>query len=311
MTNPLHRLLATRGLVFFDTALATELERRGANLSSHLWSARLITDDPEAIIAVHLDALRAGADVISSASYQASRLGFSKLGLSDTEADARLTRAVTLAHEAVDRHGTPGRLIAASLGPYGAVLADGSEFTGDYPLSSSELADFHAPRVEAALKAAPDLILFETLPSQAEAEAVARVAERFPEVLFVASFSAKGDRLCHGEPFADVVRLLESAPNVVAAGLNCTAPDVIAPLLRTVPPTRLALSASPNSGETWDATSRSWQGTPHRGLDFAALAQRYVDAGATLIGGCCRTRPDDLTAAVKTVRPSPSRRGTS
>jgi homocysteine S-methyltransferase len=309
--NPLAGLLATRGLVFFDTALATELERRGADLSSHLWSARLITDDPEAIIAVHLDALRAGADVVSSASYQASRLGFSQLGLSDTEADARLTRAVALAHEAVARHGAPGRLVAASLGPYGAVLADGSEFTGDYPLSPRALADFHAPRVEAALHGAPDLILFETLPSMAEAEAVAQVAERFADVPFMASFSAKGDRLCHGERFTDVVARLESVPNVIAVGLNCTPPDVIAPLLRTVPPTRLALSASPNAGETWDAPTRSWKGAPYRGQDFAALAQSFVDAGATIIGGCCRTRPDDLAEAVKTVRPSPSRRGTS
>ncbi|MDX2015811.1 MAG: homocysteine S-methyltransferase [Myxococcaceae bacterium] len=311
MNNPFQRLFAQRGLVFFDPALATELERRGAELSSHLWSASLITDDPEAIIAVHLDALRAGADVISSASYQASRPGFAKLGLSDAEADARLTRAVTLAREAVERHGSPGRLVAASLGPYGAVLADGSEFTGDYPLSPRALADFHAPRVEAALKGAPDLVLFETLPSMAEAEAVARVAQQFADVAFMASFSAKGDRLCHGERFADVVATLESVPNVIAAGLNCTAPDVIAPLLRTVPPTRLALAASPNAGQTWDAPSRSWKGTPYRGEDFATLAQAFVDAGATIIGGCCRTRPDDLAAAVKTVRPSPSPRGTS
>jgi homocysteine S-methyltransferase len=218
---------------------------------------------------------------------------------------------VTLAREAVDRHGAAGRLVAASLGPYGAVLANGSEFTGDYPLTPAELADFHAPRVEAALKGAPDLILFETLPSMAEAEAVARVAERFPDVPVMASFSAKADRLCHGERFVDVVARLESVPNVIAVGLNCTAPDVIAPLLRTVRTTRLPLSAAPNAGETWDAASRAWKGTPFRGADFAALAQSYVDAGATILGGCCRTRPDDLATAVKTVRPSPSRRGTS
>lgn len=311
MRNPFAPLFESKGLVFFDPALATELERRGADLSSHLWSARLITDDPEAIIAVHLDALAAGADVISSASYQASRLGFSRLGLSNAESDARLTRAVTLAREAVGRHGAPGRLVAASLGPYGAVLADGSEFTGDYALTPDDLFDFHAPRIEAALESAPDLILFETLPSMAEAEAVARIAKRFSDVPVMASFAAKADRLCHGEHFVEVVARLESVPNVIAVGLNCTAPDVIAPLLRTVRTTRLPLGAAPNAGESWDATSRAWTGAPFRGPDFAALAQSYVDAGATILGGCCRTRPDDLAAAVKTVRPSPSRRGTS
>jgi homocysteine S-methyltransferase len=305
--NPLAELLSRRGIVFFDPALATELERRGLALSSSLWSARVIDDDPEAIVAVHLEALAAGADVVSSASYQASRLGFARLGRAEAEADACITRAVELARDAVARHGAPGRLVAASLGPYGAVLADGSEFTGDYPLTAAQLADFHAPRVEAAARGRPDLVLFETLPSMAEAEAVALVARRFPELPFMASFSARAGALSHGERFGDVVARLEAEPNVVAVGLNCTAPDVIAPLLASASPTRVALSASPNSGETWNAVTRRWQGLPQRAGQFAALAQAFVDAGATIVGGCCRTRPEDLAAAVQTVRPSRQR----
>ncbi len=295
--NPLQPLVDRHGLVLFDAALATELERRGADLSSHLWSARLIADDPEAIIEVHLAHLRAGADVISSASYQASRLGFAKLGLSNAEADGRITRAVELANEAVRRHGSG--LVAASLGPYGAVLADGSEFTGQYPLEADQLADFHRPRVEAALRAAPALVLFETLPSMAECEAVAKVAATFPQAWFMASFSANARGLSHGEPFAEVVARLETVPNVVAAGLNCTAPELIAPLLRTVKPSRLLLSVAPNSGEIWNAATRRWEGTPYRGADFASLAQGSFDAGARIIGGCCRTRPEDLSAVTR------------
>lgn len=294
-STPFDALLARRGVVLFDGALATELERKGADLSSHLWSARLIADAPDTILAVHLDALRAGADVVSSASYQASRLGFAKLGLSAHEADARLTRAVTLAKEAVAQHGSG--LVAASLGPYGAVLADGSEYTGDYPLSVSELVAFHRPRVEAALAGAPDVVLFETLPSMAECEAVAELAGQFPDVPFLASFSTSEAGLAHGEPFADAVARLERVPNVIAAGLNCGSAQRLATLLRGVTPGRVLLSAMPNSAETWDAVARRWSGRRDEGTDFGAQAIALYRAGARVIGGCCRTTPLDLASA--------------
>lgn len=295
MKNPFQPLLEQHGIVIFDGALATELERRGADLSSHLWSARLITDDPSAIVAVHLDHLRAGADVISSASYQASRLGFVKAGRTERDADAMITRAVELAHEAVREHGSP-TLVAASLGPYGAVLADGSEFTGDYALSVDELMNFHRPRLEAALAAKPDLVLFETLPSLAECDAVAALASQFSGVAFMASFSAKGNGLSRGEPFADAVHRLERLPNVIAAGVNCAAPDVVERVLSTVSSSRLALSASPNAGEQWDAQRRTWVGAASDGPSFSEWAKRFVTRGARIVGGCCRTRPADIAA---------------
>lgn len=296
MKNPFTPILARQRAVLFDGALATELERRGANLSSHLWSAKLIADEPERIIDVHLSHLRAGADVISSASYQASRLGFAKVGISSADADARLTKAVVLAHDAVRRH-TTRALVAASLGPYGAVLADGSEFTGDYPMTVQQLIEFHRPRVAAALKGVPDLILFETLPSMAECEAVAALAAEFSQVPFMASFSAKAGTISHGESFASAVTMLEEAPNVIAVGLNCTSPELIEPILRTVTPKRVLLAASPNAGETWDAKSRTWVGTPLRGTEFAVFVHAYLRAGAKVVGGCCRTRPGDIAAA--------------
>jgi homocysteine S-methyltransferase len=173
-------------------------------------------------------------------------------------------------------------------------LADGSEFTGDYRLTVNELVAFHRPRVEAALAAKPDLILFETLPSLAEAKAVDLLAEAFPHVPFMASFSAKPGSLCSGESFAEAVGLLEPKDNVVAVGLNCSAPAVIGPLLQSVRPRRLLLGASPNSGETWSAIERRWVGAASRVDDFGVLARQYVEAGARIVGGCCRTTPEDI-----------------
>lgn len=293
--NPFSPIIERAGAVLFDGALATELERRGADLSSHLWSARLIDAAPEAIIDVHLDHLRAGADVVSSASYQASRLGFVKAGRTEAEADASMTKAVELSREAVRRHGGAG-LVAASLGPYGAVLADGSEFTGDYPLSVDELVAFHLPRVEAVLRGGPDLVLFETLPSMAECKAVAAIASRFPATWFMASFSAKAGAVCDGSSFATVVDRLDAISNVLAVGINCTAPAHIAPLLRSATPTRVLLAAAPNSGEQWNASNRQWAGTSGP-TAFSALTSSFLSAGARIIGGCCRTTPADIASA--------------
>lgn len=288
------------GVVVFDGAMATELERRGADLSDQLWSARLLLDDPEAIIAVSLDYLRAGADVVSTASYQASREGFARRGLSAEQSDALLAKSVTLAREACTRFAreqacVPPPIVAASLGPYGAVLADGSEYRGDYALTVDELVAFHRPRVEAVLRERPDLVLFETLPSLREGEAVARLARAFPRVAFMASFSAvNAAGIAHGEPFSEVVRVLDAEPNVIAVGINCAPPEIIARLISSAGPHRVPLAASPNSGEGWDAVARRW--TPASGArrGLGAFAREYFEAGARVLGGCCRTRPADI-----------------
>lgn len=271
----------------FDGALATELERNGADLSGPLWSGRLLRDDPEAIIAVHQAAIAAGADVISTASYQVSAEGFERVGLKREDAHEALKKSVHLAREAITRSKSQ-TLIAASLGPYGATLADGSEYTGHYALTPNELADFHRPRVRALLEAGPDLILFETLPSMAEAEAVAQLAAEHPAVHFMASFS-------RADAFREALPRLESQANVIAVGLNCMPPEEIEPALRSVKPKRVALAASPNSGEQWDAKARRWIGTTGQ-QTLAQWALKYREAGATIFGGCCRTKPEDIAA---------------
>ncbi|MBL8913176.1 MAG: homocysteine S-methyltransferase [Archangium sp.] len=285
------RLLERQDQVLFDGALATELERKGADLTGGLWSARVIRDAPHLIISVHEDAIAAGADVISTASYQVSREGFVKAGLRAESADEALIKSVNLAREASKQTPT---LIAASLGPYGAMLADGSEYTGHYTLTGRELADFHRPRVKALLEAKPDLILFETLPSLAEAEAVAQLAAEHSDVAFMASFSRV-------DAFRQALPRLESVANLVAVGLNCMAPEEIEPALKSVRAKRVALSASPNSGETWDAKGRRWQGVAGSET-LASWAQKYRAAGARIFGGCCRTKPEDIAEVKKVLK---------
>lgn len=299
MISPFEPLLRAQGLVLFDGAMATELELRGADLSGRLWSARLLRDDPWAIVEVHVDSLRAGADVISTASYQASREGFEQAGLSAAEADASLALSVGLARDACQRAGVTRALpplVAASLGPWGAMLADGSEYRGDYVVPERRLIDFHRRRVDAVLRGGPDLVLFETIPSVAEGAALAAVAASLPEVPFMVSFSATSAAgIARGEPFAEAVRLFSGSANVVAVGVNCAPPSAIVPLLRSVPAPHPLLAASPNRGEQWDAGRRTWTG-PAEGT-LADWAPRYVAAGARVVGGCCRTRPADLAAA--------------
>jgi homocysteine S-methyltransferase len=286
--------LAAGRPLLLDGGLATELERRGHSIDDALWSARLLLDDPDAVRAVHADYLRAGADVVSTASYQASRQGLATRGLDAAAADAVLARSVALARQARDEVGRDA-LVAGSLGPYGALLADGSEYRGDYPLSVGELIAIHRPRVEALLAGGADLILFETLPSLAEARAVAALARALPEARFWAQVTAAdAARLASGDPLAELGAIFADVDNVLGLGINCCAPAVVEAALPALP--ARGRSAAPNRGERWDAAARRFvaEGEP---FDLGAWARRFLAAGATLIGGCCRTTPADIAAA--------------
>jgi homocysteine S-methyltransferase len=279
-------------VLVLDGGLATELERRGHRLDDGLWSARLLLDDPSAIRAVHTDYLRAGADVLCTASYQASRQGFARRGLDAAAADAAIVRSVELARQARDEIGRHA-IIAGSLGPYGALLADGSEYRGDYPLSIGELVAVHRPRVEALLAGGADWILFETLPSLAEGAAVAAIARGLPEARFWVSFTTPApDRLARDGSLADAVALFTELDNLVGLGINCTAPAIVEAALCALPRSR-GRGAAPNRGERWDEVNRRF--VPEaQAFDLGAWARRFAAAGATLIGGCCRTTPEDI-----------------
>ncbi|MDX1665944.1 MAG: homocysteine S-methyltransferase [Saprospiraceae bacterium] len=306
MENPLNSILRRQGFVMLDGGLATELESRGAELDAQLWSASLLLDRPELIQQLHFDYYEAGADVSITATYQATFEGFAQKGIGRRQCEELMRRAIHLAASARDEFWEskkPGArcrpLVAASVGPYGAYLADGSEYRGDYGLSVSQLMDFHRPRLEVLVQSNPDLLACETIPSRKEAEALLRSLEDFPGVSAWMSFSCcDATRTCGGDPFAECMEMVLASSQIVAAGLNCTPPGYVTSLLNSVPETVRPLLAYPNSGEIWDAENRCWQPDP-RSASPAKDAVNWYEAGARIIGGCCRTAPRDIEAMRK------------
>jgi homocysteine S-methyltransferase len=304
MSNPIraHPLLQPfldrSGAVILDGALATELEARGADLRDPLWSARLLLEDPDLIRAVHRDYFEAGADVAITASYQASLPALMRRGLSAGQAEDALRLSVHLAQGARDQfmQTAPSErvrpLVAGSIGCYGAALHDGSEYRGDYGLSVAELADWHRPRLDILAASGADLLAWETIPCLAEAEALTRLLDESGGIPAWISFSCRdGQRLCHGESLAEAAGLVAGCARVLAVGVNCTAPRYIANLLTSIAGIAdKPRVAYPNSGETWDAERQAWRAGADV-LDWGEAARSWHEAGARLIGGCCRTTP--------------------
>lgn len=292
MANPIAPLLAEKGYVLLDGALATELERRGHDLEDPLWSAKVLLEAPEALEAVCRDYLSAGADIATSASYQASFEGFAARGLSEDETVRIMKRSVEIAKAACRHHGRG--LAVASVGCFGAYLHDGSEYRGDYALSAKELKDFHRRRLEALNAAAPDLFAFETIPSLLEAEVLTGLAEELDLGCWLSFSCRNGSDVSHGEAFADAVAVVSRSPAVLSVGVNCTPPQLMTPLLRSA---RGAADKPfivyPNSGESWDGRRHAWEGAPSA-FDLADHAAEWRRLGAKLIGGCCRTTPETI-----------------
>jgi homocysteine S-methyltransferase len=274
------------GPVVLDGGLATLLEARGHDLSSDLWSARLLTDAPEAIVAAHAEFFDAGAQVATTASYQASFAGFASLGLDAAQAADLMRLSVSLARRARDEH-RPDGWVAASMGPYGAYLADGSEYRGDYDLDVAGLREFHRPRLDVLAAAGAVVLAVETIPCLAEVEAVCAELDGSGLTAWL-SLSADGDRTREGEPLAQAWAMAADVAEIVAVGVNCCAPDDVVPALTgaTGP-----LVAYPNSGQGWDAVRRTWTG--ESAFDAGAVDD-WLAAGARLVGGCCRVGPADI-----------------
>jgi homocysteine S-methyltransferase len=276
-----------------DGGLATELEARGHDLSDHLWSARLLVDAPDEIKAAHLAFFRAGAVIATTASYQASFDAFEARGIGRDDTVRLLRRSVELAQAARDEMAGDGRdrWVAASVGPYGAALADGSEYRGRYGLSVADLAAWHRPRLEVLADAGPDLLALETIPDLDEAEALLTVISRTGIPVWL-TYTVDGDRTRAGQPLAEAFALARDVPEVVAVGVNCCAPsDVSAAIAIARDATGKPVIVYPNSGEEWDAQQRVWVGTSQHS---AQQAQQWVADGARIVGGCCRVRPADI-----------------
>jgi len=301
--TPLQQL-DLNGLHVLDGAMATELERRGFDLSGPMWSAHVLESSPETIADVHRDYLEAGADCLLTASYQVSAEGFQQLGHLPEDAAGKAANAlrssVALAEKVRTEYQakSPRRIwIAASLGPYGAMLHNGAEYHGNYDCSFEELVDFHRRRIAVLAGTNADFLAMESIPSLEEARAILSALHHYPNVAAYLSFTCRdGIHVSHGEPLRGCAELLEKQPQVVGIGINCTAPNLMGGLIHQLAQvTSKPILVYPNSGEQWDAVHRCWQGDGEA-QRFGDLAQSWRSAGAQWIGGCCRTGPEHVRA---------------
>ena len=301
--KPVQQLDLT-GLHVLDGAMATELERKGFDLDGPLWSAHVLESSPEAIAAVHRDYLEAGADCLLTASYQVSPEGFEQIGYSpekaaSSAADA-LRRSVSIAEQVrAEYHArSPRRIwIAASLGPYGAMLHNGAEYHGNYNCSFDELVAFHGRRISVLAETDADFLAFESIPSLEEAQAILAALRSYPDLPVYLSFTCRDrSHVSHGETLQACAQLLDKEPQVIGIGVNCTAPELIGSLVGELARvTSKPILVYPNSGEQWDAEHHCWLGDGQI-QQYGEMAEQWRGAGAQWIGGCCRTGPEHVRA---------------
>ena len=308
-SNLFEAALAGKSSIVLDGGLATQLESQGCDIGTTLWSAGLLQSNPSAIVDAHIAFLEAGAEIIISTSYQASRSGFMSMGLSEQAADSLILSSVDLACTArqqfLEAHPetsfTP--IVAASIGPYGAAMHDGSEYTGDYKVDEDMLRKFHEDRLRLLDKCGADVLACETIPICSEAEVLHDLLLQVELPAWV-SFSCRDDRcISDGTPLQVVSKIFRQHPRVVALGINCTAPHLITSLIgeiKQVAPDK-AIVVYPNSGETYEVEDNSWHGTVSP-IACAAEARTWFSAGARIIGGCCRVRPKQIAALSYNIR---------
>ncbi|HRU65564.1 MAG TPA: homocysteine S-methyltransferase [Spirochaetota bacterium] len=300
--NYIKNILKEYPFVILDGALATELERAGFKLKSRLWSAKLLSENPDAIKNIHLSYLEAGADCITTASYQATIDGFVSEGFTVKEAKKLIQSSVTLALKSIDEFIEKNQLtyrpypfIAASIGCYGAYLANGSEYSGNYTLTFADYRNFYESRIELLHEAGANFLAFETFPRLDEALAVAEIMKSYNNIHYWISFTAKDKKsIPDGKLFSDCVKALFAYENLAAVGINCSDPEFISSLIEEAnTDTTIPIIVYPNSGEIFDTTCNCWT-KQERCVDFSIASQEWYNKGARLIGGCCRTTPEDI-----------------
>lgn len=303
--NPVEEMLRKFPMIILDGAMATELEHYGCDLNDPLWSAKVLMESPELIKRVHSDYFTSGADCAITASYQATVEGFMRRGLSEEKALELIRTSVQIALQARDEFwelagkpsSRPKPIVAASVGPYGAFLADGSEYRGDYRVSEAELIEFHRPRMRALIEAGADILACETIPCLMEAKAIVKLLEQSPGTYAWISFSGKDEmNISNGESIADCATWLDEYEQVAAIGINCTSPQYVPSLIREIRGrTTKPIIVYPNTGEQYDADAKCWTGHSEE-ESFGTSAREWYASGARLIGGCCRSTPDDIKA---------------
>jgi len=296
-----------------DGGLATSLEARGYDLNDDLWSAKVLLEDPDVIQEVHRDFLRAGADCITTATYQATFPGFSAKGLSDTDTVELLLHSVDLAVKTRDsfwaktenRKDRLRPIVAASIGPYGAFLADGSEYTGDYIIDATQLHDFHEKRWHILADSGADLLACETIPSELEGQVLLNLLQKTQNCRAWISFSCcDGAHLRDGSRLEHMAELCNAEPQVAAVGINCTAPEYISSLIREIQKaSSKPIIVYPNSGEDYDASRKIWTPASDR-IDWEDLIEEWKNLGVSGIGGCCRFQPDHIAKIRDNILPA-------
>lgn len=299
--NPIKPILEQKKHMIIDGALASELQRRGCDLNDSLWSAKVLIEQPELIQQVHYDYFKAGADCAITASYQATPMGFAQKGIELEESIKLIKTSVKLAQQAKmqylnDIKQDKALLIAGSVGPYGAYLANGSEYTGDYQLSESEFIAFHKDRVTALIDAGVDILACETMPSFLEIKTLVKLIQQFPMVNCWFSLTLKDQQhISDGTPLTEVIEYLNSIEQIVSVGINCIALEKVTPALEVLSKlTSKPLIVYPNSGEEYDPTTKQWHKNHHHNCTFANQLDTWIKLGAKLIGGCCQTTPEDI-----------------
>ena len=298
--NALKNLIVADEPIILDGGLATQLEAQGCDLNTSLWSAELLLNNPQAIVDAHLAYLKAGAQIIITASYQASIQGFMSKGLTQDKAKQLLSLSIELAEKAVENYQVANPqsdkpLIAASVGPYGAYLADGSEYKGDYGLSGEQLKVFHQQRLKIFDQSQADVLACETIPSLQEAKVLADLLTRTETPAWVCVSCKDGQHINDGTEMREVAKLFIDHPNVFAFGVNCTAIEYVSPLIKEIKGVLKGKSiiVYPNSGEQYDAKTKTWTA----GEDSPDLIEKVLEwyqLGAKMIGGCCRVGPADI-----------------
>lgn len=272
------RALLREPFTLIDGGLSTVLEEMGEHPAGLLWTAAVLIDRPEVLTAAHRRYVEAGADVIITSSYQASEAGFVAAGLSAPEA-RRLLASTT----AVARAARPS-VVACSVGPFGAYVGDGSEYSGRYAASWAEVRAFHRARLEVLVDTAPDLFAIETIPSLVEAQIVVEELRALTDAPAWLTFTCVDEvHTCSGDVLAEAVASVAST--LTAVGVNCTAPGLVQPLLMSVA-TDLPFVVYPNHGAIWDGDHKCWSGATG-GVELPELGPSWLAAGARLIGGCC------------------------
>jgi homocysteine S-methyltransferase len=297
------RGLLDSGPAAIDGGLASELEARGHDLTGTLWSARLLRDDPAAIRGVHATYFSSGATVGISASYQASRSGFARNGSTAEEADRLLALSVALVREARDEAASAGAthpmLVAASVGPYGATLHDGSEYHGRYGVAHDDLVAFHRERLDVLVAAAPDLLAIETVPDVDEARAIVEALQGYDVPAWLSFSCADAETTCAGQPIEDAAALVAAAPTLEAIGINCTKPEHVGGLVARIraAQTDLPIVVYPNAGRVWDGVASVWLGDGTDLLPDSAVSV-WFGSGVSLVGGCCGLGPRAIESVV-------------